>query len=46
MKRPEEKLISVSPEVHEKLKALAKANGRTMRGQLEFMLQQEEAKRG
>jgi len=39
-----EKCISVSPELHSRIKELAKAAGMTMRGYMKHLVAQEEAK--
>ena len=42
--RKSEKHLSVDEGQHKRLKKVAEANGRTMRGQLEVMLKEAEAK--
>ena len=43
-KKIKEKHISVSEEMHSKLRLLAKKSGRTMRGMLNVLISQEEKK--
>lgn len=42
--KTEEKLVSLTKEQHEKLRKLAKNEGRTMRGLIEVMIRERETK--
>jgi macrodomain Ter protein organizer (MatP/YcbG family) len=41
MKKPKRVFIAIDPAVHAKLKKLAKRNGRTLKGQIELLINAE-----